>query len=429
MDTSPGATISVPVAAPSVPAATDPPIVLMPSRLFDGVSPDAHEGWVVVTRGERIEAVGPAASVKTPPGARIIDLHGATLTPGLIDAHTHVLLHSYDERSWDDQVLKEPVALRIARAVNHLHAILQSGFTTIRDLGTEGAGYADVGLRQAVEEKITEGPRLLASTRAIVATRAYGPRGFAPELDIPQGAEEADGEGLRRVVRDQIGRGADWVKIYADSSTRPPSPTFSVDELKVAVETARSLGRPVAVHAMSKEGMRRAVLAGVETIEHGFHADPGVLRLMRQHGTALVPTLSALESSWKRHGWHPGDPEPPDAREIHEIFAEALRDGVAIVNGSDMGVFPHGEGAHEIELLVRFGMKPADALRAATSVAAKALHLEDRVGLVRVGMLADLAAFEGDPVKDVAALRKVRFVMKGGAVYRDEGGGARPGSP
>jgi imidazolonepropionase-like amidohydrolase len=390
--------------------ATGRPVVLRPARVFDGVSAEVHEGWVVVTRGEKIEAVGPATTVKLPPDARVIELPGTTLTPGLIDAHTHVLLHPYAERTWNDQVLEEPLALRVCRATNHLRAILQSGFTTVRDLGTEGAAYADVGLRQAIQQGITQGPRLLASTRAIVATHTYGPAGFAPELSIPQGAEEADGEALRRVVRDQIGRGADWIKIYADYH----QPTFTLEELKLVVETARTEGHPVSAHATTKEGIRRAVLAGVETVEHGFDGDAAVFRLMREKGVALVPTLAAREGPYK-----PG--EPPRALTEKDVaaFREALRQGVTIVNGSDMGVFAHGQGARELELLVQYGMKPLDALRAATSVAAKALHLEARLGEVHPGLLADLAVFEGDPTRDISALRKVRLVMKGGTVVRE----------
>src|SRR5262245_25422290 len=246
------------------------PILLRPARVFDGVAPEAHVGWVVLVRGERIEAAGPAEQVETPKGTRTIELPKATLLPGLIDAHTHVLLHPYNEASWDDQVLRQPLALRVCRATNHLRSILRSGFTTIRDLGTEGADYADVGLKQAVEQKIVPGPRMLVATRAIVATRSYAPRGFAPELRIPQGAEEADGESLRRVTRDQLGRGADVIKVYCDTwdPKKGGNPTFSIEELKLVVETAKSAGIPVSAHAMTKEGMRRATLAGVETIEH-----------------------------------------------------------------------------------------------------------------------------------------------------------------
>ena len=399
------------------------PVVLKPARVFDGVHPEAHDGWAVVVRADRIEAAGPAGEGKIPEGSRVIDLPGMTLLPGLIDLHTHMLLHPYDEALWNDQVLKEALALRVCRATNHMKSTLLSGFTTIRDLGTEGAGYADVGLKQAVDQGIVPGPRMLVVTRAIVATGSYAPKGFAPEWRIPQGAEEADGvDSLIRVVRDQIGKGADWIKVYADSAMGGAAvrPSFSQEELTRIVETARSVGVPVSAHATSKEGMRRATLAGVATIEHGDNGDEEVFKLMAERGVALCPTLAAFEASVRYAGYRPGSgEEPPRLRHARATFKKALAAGVTIANGSDMGVFAHGDGAREIELLVEYGMKPAEALRAATSVAAKTIAFDTRLGSIKVGLLADLTAVEGDPTRDIKALRRVKLVMKGGEFYRE----------
>jgi imidazolonepropionase-like amidohydrolase len=399
-------------------ADADEELLLRPDRVFDGVA--MHTGWVVLVTGETIGAVGPANEVEPQPGARILDLKGATLLPGLIEGHTHLLLHPYDESLWTDQVLREPLGERVARAVVHAEKTLAAGFTTARDLGTEGAGTADTGIKTAIEKGVVPGPRLLIASRALVATGSYGPKGFAPELTLPLGAESADGvEGVVRAVRDQIGRGADWVKVYADYRWGPRGearPTFSLPELEAAVETAAASGRPVAAHAATAEGMRRATLAGAATIEHGSGGTPEVFALMAKHGVALCPTLAAGEAIARYRGWRKGEGEVPQrVRRQRQSFSEALAAGVTLCAGSDAGVFSHGQNATELELMVEYGMSPLAALTAATSVNARVFGLESQVGRIEPGLRADLVAVEGDPGRQIAALRRVRLVMKNGA--------------
>ncbi len=394
-------------------------IVLVPDRVFDGVA--AHTGWEVVVVGDIITAAGPGSTVQRPPGARLIELTGATLLPGLIEGHAHLLLHPYDETSWNDQVLREPLALRVARAVVAARATLMAGVTTVRDLGTEGAGYADVGIRRAIDQGIIPGPRLLVSGRAIVATGSYGPKG-APEWSLPLGAEEADGrDGITRVVRDQIGRGADWVKLYADYRWGPDgtaAPTFTEEELRLAVEVAGSSGRPVAAHASTPEGMRRAARAGVLSIEHGDGGTPEVFSLMADRGVALCPTLAAGDAITQYAGWRKGvDPEPERIAAKRRSFRAALAAGVPICFGGDVGVYPHGDNVRELELMVDYGMTPSSALVAATSGNARTLRLDDR-GRIAPGLLADLLVIDGDPTRDIGALRSIRLVMKGGVIVR-----------
>ena len=394
------------------------PILLRPAQVFDGVDPVAHPGWQVLVDGDRIVAVGPRLPV--PPGASVIDLPGMTLMPGMIEGHGHLFLHPYTEVSWDDQVLHEQLALRTARAVAQARATLLAGFTTERDLGTEGAGYADVGLRDAIAQGIVPGPRILAATRAIVARGAYGPKGFEPGVVVPQGAEEVSGvDEITRAVRNQIAAGADLIKLYADyhfQRGEPSRATLTLAEMTAAVTVAHDAGRPVAVHAVTAEGMRRAIAAGVDTIEHGDEGTAELFRAMHDKGIAYCATLAASDAMARMRGWDGSGTQPAAVAESIHAFQLAMAAGTPLCMGGDVGVFAHGTNAREMEQMAAAGLAPAQVLIAATSGNARYFRLGDKLGSVRPGLLADLIAVTGDPTRDVAAVRHVVMVMKAGAV-------------
>jgi imidazolonepropionase-like amidohydrolase len=398
-------------------------MLLMGARLLNPADGNLLDGLALLIADGRIAQIAPIAEVHAPPGAVRLDLTGLTLLPGLIDLHSHLLLHPYDEASWDDQVLKESLEFRTILAAVAARATLDAGFTTLRDLGTEGAGFADVALRDAIARGIIPGPRLFVATRAVVATGCYGPAGFDPRWDVPQAAQVADGvDGVRRAVREQIAAGADWVKLYADYRRRPgvpATPTFSQDELNAAVYEARSAGRPVAVHAATDEGIRRSVLAGVNTIEHGYYASDEVLGLMRERGVALCPTLAATEAMARYEGWKEGQPEPRRIQLARQSFARALHSAVTIACGSDVGVFAHGDNVRELELMHAYGMSTIDVLRSATSTAARVLSRESDLGHLAVGHVADLIAVRGDPRDNLSVLRTPAVVLKEGSLVAD----------
>ncbi|WP_428668441.1 amidohydrolase family protein [Runella sp.] len=405
--------------------------LLKPDRVFDGL--DIHEGWSVLVQKEKIVAVGEHKSVEETARKsatsdkttlQVIELKGCTLLPGFIEGHSHLFLHPYNETTWDDQVLKEARSLRTARATLHAKKTLLAGFTTVRDLGTEGAEFDDVGLKEAINKGIIPGPRMVIATKALIATGSYAPKGFSADIDVPQGAEEADGhDRLIQAVRRQIGKGADVVKIYADyrwGLMGEARPTFLVDEIKLIVETAHSSGRPTTAHAASAEGMRRAILGGCETLEHGDAGTPEIFSLMHDKGVALCPTLAAGDAVNQYRGWKKGiEPEPERIKNKRITFKQALDAGVTICFGGDVGVFSHGDNAREMEMMVDYGMKPIDVLRSATSTNAKVFHL-NQLGLVKSTFLADLVAVEGRPEERISDVRKVKFVMKNGDIFRND---------
>jgi imidazolonepropionase-like amidohydrolase len=394
---------------------------LKPDRVFDGKV--MHNNWDVLVQGSKIIAAGPSASIPQQPEQKLIPLPGNTLMPGMIEAHSHLFLHPYNETSWNDQVLKESRVERTARAIDHAKKTVMAGFTTVRDLGTEGAMYDDVSLKKIIDKGLILGPRMLIATRAIVATGAYGPKADAVEQEGIKGAAEAGNlEELIKEARTEIGKGADLIKVYADyrvGRNNEAMPTFTAAELKELVEVVKSSGRQVVVHASTKEGMRRSIEAGVGSIEHGDDGDESIFKAMKAKQVAFCPTLAAGESMATYGGWKKGvNPDPARIALKKKSFQQALRSGVTILMGGDVGVFTHGNNAMEMELMVEYGMSPLAVLQAATSVNAESFGIGNELGQIKPGYLADLIAVAGNPVEQIKQLRQVKFVMKNGLIVQ-----------
>lgn len=403
--------------------------LLKPEGILDVEAGELVFGQAVLISGNKIVDIGDENDLLTKHNIameemQIIDLTGLTLMPGLIDAHSHILLHPYNETSWNDQVLLESRAERVARGVNHLKATIDGGFTSLRDLGSEGAGYADVGLKRTLEKNIIPGPRLIVAGPAIVATGSYGPKGFDLAHDLNLGAEPADGNDLIRVTRDQMGKGADVVKVYADYRWGPhgnAQPTFSLDELKLIVKTAKSSGREVVAHSATAEGMRRATLAGVQSIEHGDFGTQEVFELMRDNNVIFCPTLAVTEANAMYGGWQKGEDEmPASVARKHNAMTSAIASGVTICNGSDVGPYTHGDNLRELKLLVEYGLSVEKTLQAATIVAAELMNQPDPLGQVKPGYLADLIAVEGNPLENLDVLASPKMIMLDGDIYKEQ---------
>lgn len=389
-------------------------------QIFDGQ--DFHKDKVVLIEGSKIIAVDVESSIMVPNKCEIIEYPNGTLMPGMIEGHAHLLLHPYNETSWTDQVLKESYAERAIRGANHAEATLLAGFTTVRDLGSEGAGYVDVGLKQSIDKGVIIGPRMIVAGKAIVATGSYGPKGFAEHVKVPLGAEVADGkDDLTKVVRDQIGQGADVIKVYADyrwGLNGLARATFTQRELELIVELTNSSGRQVVAHAATEEGMTRAILAGVSTIEHGDAGTKEIFELMKKHDVALCPTLAAGDAIMQYRGWEKGiDPDPERIKKKKESFRLALESGVTIAAGGDVGVFSHGDNVRELEMMHDYGMSNLDILKSVTSVNAKVFEIDDQVGRIRSGLRADIIVVKGNPEEDISTLREISLVIKDGILY------------
>jgi imidazolonepropionase-like amidohydrolase len=419
------------LAATAMAGAEDGVTVIRAGTLIDGRSDSPLRDQVIVVRGRRIESVGSAGAIGTPDGARTIDLSQATVLPGLIDAHTHIFLQGQDpaEGGYDAQLLKQPIAYRAARATVAVRRALEQGFTTIRDVETEGAGYGDVGIKQAVDQGHIPGPRIFTSTLGISTTGGYALEDYAPEVAVPKGVQIVDGPvEARKAARTQIEHGADWIKVYMTHRSwldkkgdLVSQPTLTVEELKAIVDEAHAWGKKVACHAYNGPGLHRALDGGCDSIEHGLELDDAAIAQMAKQGTWYCPTIAVYHYGWRAEDTPEGKKDRKRVAVHGPSFQKAMKAGVKIAFGTDVGGFKWTDPmAQEFGRMVELGMPPAAAIRSATSAAADMLGMAGELGVIAPGAYADVIAVRGDPLQDVAELGRVGFVMKDGAVFRDE---------
>lgn len=397
--------------------------------LIDGKSDTPRHDQIIVIRGNRIDSISDAASAKIPAGANVIDLSHATVLPGLIDSHTHIFLQGEDpaEGGYDANILRYPLALRAARATVSARRALEQGFTTLRDLETEGAGYGDVGIKEAIEGGYIPGPRLFVVTLAISTTGGYPLEGYAPELTMPKGVQIIDGPvEARKAAREQLDKGADWIKVYmthrswvGKNGELVSQPTLTLEEIKAVVDETHGWGKKVACHAYNGIGLQRALDGGCDSIEHGLQMTDAQIAQMVKQGTWYCPTLSVYYLDWAPADTLAGQRDRLRASLHEPTFRKALQAGVKIVFGTDMGGIPWTEPiAQEFPRMVAFGMSPMDAIKSATSRAADMLDMAGQIGVVAPGAFADIVAVPSDPLHDITQLGKVQFVMKDGKVFK-----------
>jgi imidazolonepropionase-like amidohydrolase len=412
-------------------AAAESWTIIRAGSLIDGKSDKPRHDQVITIHGNRIESVSDAATAKVPAGAAVIDLSKATLLPGLIDSHTHIFLQGEDptQGGYDANILNAPLALRAARATVSARRALEQGFTTLRDVETEGAGYGDVGIKQAIEKGYIPGPRLFVATRAISTTGGYSLEGYAPELDMPKGAQIVDGPvEARKAAREQLDHGADWIKVYmthrswvGKNGELVSQPTLTLEELRAVVDETHGWGKKVACHVYGGIGLRRALDGGCDSIEHGLDLDDAAISQMLKQGTWYVPTISVYYGDWAAADTPAGQRDRLRASLHEQSFKRALKAGVKIAFGTDMGGIPWTESiAQEFPRMVDLGMQPMDAIQSATSRAATMLDMDGKIGVVAPGAFADIIAVSGDPLRDIKVLENVQFVMKDGQVFKSE---------